>query len=281
MGNRQSKQSKPDSKKDAYIAESEATRNERQQIVEKLIRQGNFSSLIGEQLKAGGLKILDVGCGPGTWVIEMAETYPLCSFIGVDISPVDLLRELPVNVEFIQANILDGLPIETSKFDFVVMHFLDRCFTIKQWKSIVIQEVARVMKPEALLEWMECNVTLENQGENTKKLMHAFLSAANSKGLNLWVVNVIPKILSNSGIFVNIKMEKQTVTCGSADGKCGELSIDTFINLHRAMKKQTTEFMSLTWHEYDLLLDKVRAEFKQYQITMEYCRFCAQKGKNE
>src|SRR5260370_3012466 len=31
-------------------------------------------------------RVLDVGCGPGSWVIEVARTYPEMSPIGIDIS---------------------------------------------------------------------------------------------------------------------------------------------------------------------------------------------------
>ncbi|CAG8640082.1 9972_t:CDS:2, partial [Ambispora gerdemannii] len=122
------------------VDKRETTRNEEKQIIAKLLWQRNFSAPIGDHLKAGGLKILDVGCGPGTWILEMAKTYPSCSFIGVDISQDYPLSDLPENVEFIQANILDRLPIESNEFDFVVMHFLNGCFTIRQWESIIIPE---------------------------------------------------------------------------------------------------------------------------------------------
>ncbi|CAG8566566.1 725_t:CDS:2 [Ambispora gerdemannii] len=259
------------------VDEREAMRLEKQQIVAKLTWQGNFSLPIDDHLKAGGLKILDVGCGPGIWITEMAETYPLCTFTGVDVSPVYPLKELPENVEFIQADILNGLPIEDSEFDFVVMHFLSDCFTIRQWKSIVIQEVARVMKPGAWLEWMESGSTLKNEGENTKKLRQSLYSAANSRGVSPWTVNEIPKMLDNSGIFVNIRVGKRTVIFSSAGGKCGELFTDVAISTYQALKKQTMEFMSITPHEYDLLLYKIREEFEQYQTSAEYYRFCSQK----
>jgi len=31
-------------------------------------------------------RVLDVGCGPGGWVIEAAQTYPEMSLVGIDIS---------------------------------------------------------------------------------------------------------------------------------------------------------------------------------------------------
>ncbi|CAG8616180.1 4370_t:CDS:1, partial [Ambispora gerdemannii] len=104
-------------------------------------------------------------CGSGTWILEMAKTYPSCLFIGINISPDYLLRDLPEDIEFIQAN---RLLIESNEFDFVVMHFLNGCFTLRQWESIIIPEVARVMKPGAWLERMEYDASLKNQGEIQK-----------------------------------------------------------------------------------------------------------------
>lgn len=39
-----------------------------------------------ERLEAGGLRILDVGCGNGSHMSLMAEKYPKCQFIGIDIA---------------------------------------------------------------------------------------------------------------------------------------------------------------------------------------------------
>ncbi|CAG8493689.1 3470_t:CDS:2 [Ambispora gerdemannii] len=268
MGNQHSRQSRQ-SKRRRFKETSSICSNE---YSPSSTDSRNFSSPIEDHLKAGGLQILDIGCGPGTWMIDMAKTYPLCSFTGVDISPLYPFNELPENVEFIQANLLDGLPIENSKFDFVVMHFL----TIRQWKPI-IKEAARVMKPGAWLEWMGYDPTLRNQGENTKKLRQSLLAASKSKGVDPWIITEFPRILDNSGIFVNILNVKRTAVYGSIGGKCGELCVDISISTYQALKKATMEFMSLTSQEYDLLLNNVREEFERYQTIMELHRFCAQK----
>ncbi|CAG8654719.1 10970_t:CDS:2, partial [Ambispora gerdemannii] len=250
------------------VDERETIRNKEKQIITKLLWQGNFSAPIGDHLKAGGLKILDVGCGPGTWILEMAKTYPSCLFTGVDISPTYPLRDLPENVEFIQANILDRLPIESGKFDFVVMHFLNGCFTLRQWESIIIQEVSRVMKPGAWLEWLLCDASLKNQGENTKKLLQAFLSLVHSRGINPWTVVEIPGILKNSGKFVNIKSEKRVVTYSFRES--GQLATKGFMDMFQYMKKPISEFMSITSHEYDQLLNKTHEELEQGQTMNDY-----------
>ncbi|CAG8614076.1 12937_t:CDS:2 [Ambispora gerdemannii] len=260
--------------------ENETIRNEEKHTIVRLLFDGNFSAPIEDRLKAGGLKILDVGCGPGTWIIEMAKTYALCSFTGVDMSPNYFSRALPENVELIQADILKGLPIENGEFDFVVMHFLNGCFAIRQWESIIIPEIVRVMKPGAWLEWLECDAALKNQGENTKKMLQALLSLANSRGTNPWLVVEIPGILKNSGVLVNINTEIRAVKYCSP-GKCGELARKGFISLFQFMKNQTMEFMSITSHEYDQLLVKANEELEQYQTINEYYRFNAQLIDND
>lgn len=39
--------------------------------------QWNFISPVHESFSSGEkLKVLDIGCGPGTWIMEMATEYP-------------------------------------------------------------------------------------------------------------------------------------------------------------------------------------------------------------
>jgi hypothetical protein len=48
--------------------------------------QSNFSSPIEQNLLSGGVKVLDVGCGTGTWILDMAREYhPSNIYIGIDI----------------------------------------------------------------------------------------------------------------------------------------------------------------------------------------------------
>src|SRR5688572_3596090 len=41
-----------------------------------------FSSPMDTILKLGGIEVLDVGCGSGVWLLEMAANYPLSKFTG-------------------------------------------------------------------------------------------------------------------------------------------------------------------------------------------------------
>jgi SAM-dependent methyltransferase len=91
------------------------------------------------QLFENELNVLDVGCGPATWLMELATEYPKSNFYGVDITgwflchSVHLRTQLshaafyidtfpqaiyPPNLHLQIANVLEPLPFDV-KFDFV------------------------------------------------------------------------------------------------------------------------------------------------------------------
>ncbi|CAG8673588.1 1936_t:CDS:2, partial [Dentiscutata heterogama] len=71
------------------------------------IWNSNFSSPIESILKRGNVKVLDVGCGYGTWIFDMANNYTLSHFTGIDIiAPKNII---PSNVSWVQADVLERL----------------------------------------------------------------------------------------------------------------------------------------------------------------------------
>jgi ubiquinone/menaquinone biosynthesis C-methylase UbiE len=107
--------------------------------------QSNFSSPIHERL-VSGCNVLDVGCGPGAWCLDMATTYKNSKFYGLDISPIFPAEIKPKNSIFQECQILDGIPHKDQTFDFCHMRFMFPSFDENQWRTYVIKEVARVLK---------------------------------------------------------------------------------------------------------------------------------------
>ncbi|CAG8701015.1 7632_t:CDS:2, partial [Dentiscutata heterogama] len=141
--------------------------------------EGNYSSPVSDLLDRGGAKVLDVGCGPGTWLLNMATDYPRVSFTGVDISPIYPSEIKPCNLTFHTANILEGLPFPDNHFDFVYMRFLLTAFTEDDWQNKVIQELCRVLKPGGYIEIMEGDMVLNPEGDCGKILMNACMLSKN------------------------------------------------------------------------------------------------------
>ncbi|HEU5374934.1 MAG TPA: methyltransferase domain-containing protein, partial [Ktedonobacteraceae bacterium] len=87
--------------------------------------------------------ILDVGCGTGVWVMDMAQQFPQARILGTDISFSSLPQTLPDTCLFVQANILRGLPFPTHQFDFTHQRLLVGAIPAPRWPEVV-RELVRV-----------------------------------------------------------------------------------------------------------------------------------------
>lgn len=83
-----------------------------------------------------GIHVLDAGCGPGTWTLEMAETYPSSKFVGIDTSCVFPENIKPGNVEFVIANLAKPLPFPDNHFDYIHQRFLLLGLTSDDWDAV-------------------------------------------------------------------------------------------------------------------------------------------------
>ncbi|EPB87591.1 hypothetical protein HMPREF1544_05573 [Mucor circinelloides 1006PhL] len=93
-----------------------------------------------------GAKILDLGCGPGTWIMDVATEFPSSEFIGVDMCDVFPNNIRPANVTFQIGNVLEGLAFEDNTFDMVNFRMFILAFKTEEWAP-VLKEIKRVLKP--------------------------------------------------------------------------------------------------------------------------------------
>ncbi|CAJ0759337.1 22422_t:CDS:2 [Entrophospora sp. SA101] len=63
----------------------EHDRLQRQHFLFRYLWKSNFSSPMEDLLKRGNCKTLDIGCGPGAWLMECANDYPRSDFVGIDV----------------------------------------------------------------------------------------------------------------------------------------------------------------------------------------------------
>lgn len=98
-----------------------------------------------------GQKLLDIGCGTGTFLKLAQKRFPQAHLTGVDAS-ADMLREAqktaPPSISFAEAD-ASLLPFPNESFDCVVsilaFHHMPEGIKIR-----AVQEIARVLKPEGL-----------------------------------------------------------------------------------------------------------------------------------
>jgi len=100
----------------------------------------------------------------------MATEYSESKFIGIDKSdfePRYPSQTKPHNVEFFQADVL-RLPYEDNTFDYVFCRSMMFVFKMTEWE-IAIKEICRVCKVGGYVEFMETDISIENEKEFTKK----------------------------------------------------------------------------------------------------------------
>ncbi|RIA92643.1 S-adenosyl-L-methionine-dependent methyltransferase [Glomus cerebriforme] len=249
---------------------------QRQQLLNFYISnlwESNFSSPIDNELKKGGKLILDVGCGSGSWLLEVARMYPNNQYFGVDIAPLFPTNGLPENVHFVMGNILNGLPFLCETFDFVHQRFLVRNFNTRNWQ-MAIKELTRVAKPGAQIELMEMDLITYNQGPTTKKLFEAFLAAMHSRGISPTIKAILKRTLISNKSLENIDMNSMNGLLRQWDG------IEFFengIEIFKLMKRINSEFMSVPSSEYDEMLETYHREIFENETYVKTYRFMAQK----
>jgi SAM-dependent methyltransferase len=101
--------------------------------------------------------VLDIGCGPGGWVLEMAYANPDMQATGIDISPgmIDYANTLAHangldNARFHVANAVDPLDFPDASFDLVNARQLEGVIPAAAWPGL-LKEMVRVSRPGGII----------------------------------------------------------------------------------------------------------------------------------
>ena len=111
-----------------------------------------ITNWILEQTDNPGMKILDLGCGPGLYAELLAQKGH--SVTGVDFSENSIqyatrqAKEKKLNIEYLEKNYLE-LDFE-NEFDLVILIYLDFCVLLPQEREKVLENIYRALKKGGL-----------------------------------------------------------------------------------------------------------------------------------
>ncbi len=101
--------------------------------------------------------VLDLACGPGGWVLDVAQAFPELDVVGVDISQTMITYAKArakaqglKNARFQTMSILKPFTFPDQSFDMVNVRFLVGVLSPKDWPGM-IQECKRVLRPGGIL----------------------------------------------------------------------------------------------------------------------------------
>ncbi|KAL1838223.1 hypothetical protein VTJ49DRAFT_2921 [Mycothermus thermophilus] len=112
-----------------------------------LLDQQRFLAPVGNHPQ----KILDLGCGTGEWVIDVADMFPTAEVLGVDIAPAQ--RDwVPPNCQFELDDIEQPWTRKEDSFDFIFAR--DLLLSVRDWPRL-IDQIYRHLKPGGWVE-LQC-----------------------------------------------------------------------------------------------------------------------------
>ncbi|KAI2617106.1 S-adenosyl-L-methionine-dependent methyltransferase [Hypoxylon sp. NC1633] len=97
------------------------------------------------------LEILDVGTGTGIWAIEMGDTYPSATVLGIDLSPIQP-QWVPPNVRFLVDDVESPWLYPKNHFDYI--HSRHTIMAIKDWEKLMRTSYEH-LKPGGWMELQE------------------------------------------------------------------------------------------------------------------------------
>ncbi|CAG8638359.1 172_t:CDS:2 [Ambispora gerdemannii] len=263
---------------ESHIEENLTNRKEPNHMIMKHIWKSNYSAPIKMQLFEGGLKVLDVGCGTGIWLDEMAAENPRSTFTGMDVnSSLFKLENKNGNAGFFVYNLLDGLPFGDNTFDYIHQSFLNLYLTEKQWKETVIKELVRVCKPGGYIELIESDLQYINAGETTHNLNRSFRSAYKRRGINPVMCGHLIRLLEETNVMTNVTIEERHIPLGSRKGSISKMATEGIIKSLYSARNVLSRLMKITPEEYDKLCKTIGEEYDENKTKIPTCRILGQK----
>jgi SAM-dependent methyltransferase len=224
--------------------------------------------------------ILDVGCGPGAWLRDMALLFPHAQLVGLDSDSEQLPRAAalsPPSCRFVQGDILQGLPFPENSFDYTHMRCMVAAVPVKYWVP-VIAELARITSPGGYLELFEGGQACEHAGPCMQQLLTWGQIVGKQTGFDLLVIERLSVLLRQTGLR-HVREQRFNVPIGVWGGRAGELMALDLQAIFQALKALLCNRVPVAPEQFDAIVGALPSEWEQYHTSYTYIMTYAQKGK--
>lgn len=155
-----------------YMVQNRANQEEmkRLQVQDQMLTSG-MGGVLPEQTDLSGVQsLLDVACGTGGWLVQVAQNYPTISrLVGIDISG-KMIHNAQSNAEASQVNervefrVMDALrrlDFPNASFDLLNLRLGDSWLRTWDWPEM-LQEFQRVVRPGGIIRITESDMLSDN-----------------------------------------------------------------------------------------------------------------------
>ncbi|CAG8586546.1 3762_t:CDS:2 [Acaulospora morrowiae] len=258
-------------------SDKEIERLQMQHYLMRCIWKENFSSPIKEDFIKGGVKVLDIQCGSGIWITDLATEFPSSTFIGVDgdEARARIQIELP-NAVYLHHDLLDELPfpdhwriVKDDTFDFVNQRFFTMA-SEEKWKKCILPEIIRVTRPGGYIEFMEM-VKWREMGKVTERVTKAYDDYMRTLGFFRSDPSKFEQMLRSTNLVKNITSE--SIITPFWGGQASQLVCRNQFEKIEACKLNLCEFMNISEKEFNEMIKTMREEVnncKTFCMTYRY-----------
>ncbi len=226
--------------------------------------KGNYLAPITEPAR-----ILDVGCGTGRWLAEMAQEFPRAEAIGIDLTPPENGSAMfPPNCQFQQANLLNSLPFEDHSFDFVHQRLLLFAIPAARWPQL-IQELVRVTRVQGWIELTEVDPLFQHIGPATERVLDLVIRAGQQLGIDMSIAHNIGPLLRAAEL-THVEISTRIIPCGNWAGRLGSMALADVMAIAQALKPLVATQKQTTLEEYDSLMAQMEEEVEQYHTAFNF-----------
>ncbi|KAI8881057.1 S-adenosyl-L-methionine-dependent methyltransferase [Backusella circina FSU 941] len=221
--------------------------------------------------------VLDIGCGPGTWTMEMASQFPKVTFIGVDfrdMSPHDIK---PKNCHFQQHLDIVKLPFGDNSVDYIFQRDMNWFLNAENWIPL-IKEYFRILKPGGWIELVEPDLESQSSLENESYLNNKLLNLITHRGKDAFVARKLSSIMAASG-FRRIESRFQSIPLGWGKGKdaFSKACASQQLWLLKSLQPSLSQMTSIAPDKYNQYLDDLAIEWCEARTYINWHRSIAQK----
>lgn len=172
----------------AYVIDPEsAAEMARLMLQDRTITQAMSGALPEDTDISLAHTILDIACGPGGWVLDMAAQYPDREVVGIDISTrmIDYARTQAetrtlTNATFRVMDVTQSLDFSDATFDLVNARFLFAFMSPRAWPGL-LRECFRITRPSGTIRLTEGEAPLATSMAS-ETLYGYFLQALQREG---------------------------------------------------------------------------------------------------
>lgn len=222
--------------------------------------------------------VLDIGCGPGGWVLDVAHDHPKISVTGIDISQimVEYARaqarvQWLNNAHFKVMDALKPLDFPPHSFDLINARFISGFMPPAAWSQL-LQECMRILRPAGTLRLIEpeypltTSPALERLGGMVTHAMQLAGQSFSPDGRHAGITPVLGRLLREAG-FINIQKKAHVLDCSAGMEAYTSQYQNTMVFL-KLIQPFLLKMNMATKEELDVL-------YEQALMEMHFDDFCA------